>query len=85
MIGGLLLSQLAPGFPAIVTRFHLRTKRLLPLYQSVYFYPVWEYKKVLQWVIDVCLSFYPPLIHTPIPISTLPFNCQLGFFFLLLY
>ncbi|ROV96004.1 hypothetical protein VMCG_07993 [Cytospora schulzeri] len=43
-----------PGFPAIVTRFYLMTRPLPELYQSVYIYPISEYRKVLQWVIDMC-------------------------------
>ncbi len=44
-----------PGFPAIVTRFHLLTRPLLTMYQSLYIYPISEYKKVLQWEIDASL------------------------------
>ncbi|KAH6647970.1 FAD binding domain protein [Truncatella angustata] len=43
-----------PGFPAVVTKFHLHTRPLLQMFDSTYVYPVSEYKKVLQWVIDVC-------------------------------
>lgn len=43
-----------PGFPAIVTRFYLNTRPLTPVYQSVYIWPIAEYKTALQWVIDVC-------------------------------
>ena len=42
-----------PGFPGVVTRFHLLTRPLLSMYQSLYIYPISEYKKVLQWEIDV--------------------------------
>lgn len=56
-----------PGFPAIVTRFYLLTRPLLEMYQSLYFYPVSLFKKVLQWEINVC---YPPL---PLPhVTSLP-------------
>ena len=55
-----------PGFPAVVTRFHLMTRPLPEMYQSLYIYPISEYKKVLKWVIDVgsghesfSLSFSP--------------------------
>ncbi|KUI56174.1 6-hydroxy-D-nicotine oxidase [Cytospora mali] len=43
-----------PGFPAIITRFYLKTRPLHEMYQSLYIYPISEYRKVLQWVIDVC-------------------------------
>ncbi|KAF7558470.1 hypothetical protein G7046_g5683 [Stylonectria norvegica] len=60
-----------PGFPAVVTRFRLKTRPLEGVYQSVYLYPASEYHTVLQWVIDtsetshpgmeiVCLALYPP-------------------------
>ncbi|KAB5566899.1 FAD binding domain protein [Coniochaeta sp. 2T2.1] len=42
-----------PGFPAIVTRWYLLTRPLLEMYQSVYVFPIAEYRKVLQWVVDV--------------------------------
>jgi FAD/FMN-containing dehydrogenase len=41
------------GFPAIITRFYLLTRPLLEMYQSLYVFPISEYKRVLQWVIDV--------------------------------
>lgn len=47
------------GFPAIVTRFYLMTRPLPELYQSIYIYPISEYRKVLQWVIDVGLFYIP--------------------------
>ncbi|KAH8776765.1 FAD binding domain protein [Diaporthe sp. PMI_573] len=43
-----------PGFPAIVTRFHLLTRPLPEMYQSIYIWPISEYRKVLKWVIDIC-------------------------------
>ncbi|KAJ4423862.1 hypothetical protein N0V82_001446 [Gnomoniopsis sp. IMI 355080] len=43
-----------PGFPAIVTRFYLHTRPLPEMWQSIYIWPITEYKKVLQWVVDVC-------------------------------
>ncbi|KAJ9132172.1 FAD binding domain protein [Pleurostoma richardsiae] len=42
-----------PGFPAIVTRFYLATRPVREMYQSLYFYPMSEYRTVLQWVIDL--------------------------------
>ncbi|KAI0009219.1 FAD-binding domain-containing protein [Xylariaceae sp. FL0662B] len=41
-----------PGFPAVVTKFHLLTRPLINMYNCVYVYPVSEYRTVLQWVID---------------------------------
>lgn len=51
MVGGGLT-----GFPAIVSRFYLQTRPLPEMYQSIYFWPISEYKKVLQWVIDVRIT-----------------------------
>ncbi|KAK4232632.1 FAD binding domain protein [Podospora fimiseda] len=42
-----------PGFPAIVTRFHLKTLPLPTLYQSLYFFPITSFKQVLQWLIHI--------------------------------
>lgn len=41
------------GFPAIVTRFHLKTVPLFEMYQSLYIYPISEYRTVQKWVVDV--------------------------------
>ncbi|KAI0876745.1 FAD binding domain protein [Hypoxylon argillaceum] len=43
-----------PGFPAIITSFHLLTRPLLQMYNSVYIYPKSMFRTVLQWVIDTC-------------------------------
>ncbi|KAI1129380.1 FAD binding domain protein [Nemania abortiva] len=43
-----------PGFPAIVTSFHLLTRPFLRMFNSVYIYPQSMFRTVLQWVIDVC-------------------------------
>ncbi|KAI1741408.1 FAD-binding domain-containing protein [Xylaria scruposa] len=43
-----------PGFPAIVTSFHLLTRPLLQMYNSVFIYPQSMFRTVLQWVIDTC-------------------------------
>lgn len=44
-----------PGFPAIVTRFHLLTRPLATaMCQSLYLWPIEQYAAVLQWVVDVC-------------------------------
>ncbi|KAK4458132.1 FAD binding domain protein [Cladorrhinum samala] len=42
-----------PGFPAIVTRFHLKTVPLPEMYQSLYFFPITDFKEVLEWLIDI--------------------------------
>ncbi|KAH9907509.1 FAD-binding domain-containing protein [Xylariomycetidae sp. FL2044] len=42
-----------PGFPGVVTRFHLLTRPALEMYNCIYVYPVKHYRRVLQWVIDV--------------------------------
>jgi len=39
-----------PGFPALVTRFHLLTRPLPPLHQSLYFFPLSAFQPVLRWV-----------------------------------
>ncbi|KAK3394934.1 FAD binding domain protein [Podospora didyma] len=66
-----------PGFPGIATRFHLLTRPLQQLYQSIYIFPISECKSVLQTVIDVAptadldtemvvvTSFTPP--DSPVP------------------
>lgn len=51
------------GFPAIVTRFYLMTRALPEMFQSIYFWPISELKKVLQWVIDVSIAW---LLAVPI-------------------
>ncbi|KAI1116398.1 FAD-binding domain-containing protein [Nemania sp. NC0429] len=43
-----------PGFPAIVTSFHLLTRPLLQMYSCVYIYPRAMFRTVLQWVINTC-------------------------------
>ncbi|CCC06650.1 hypothetical protein SMACR_00675 [Sordaria macrospora] len=48
-----------PGFPAIVTRFYLLTRPLMEMYQSLYFYPVSLFKKVLQWEINIAPTCDP--------------------------
>lgn len=37
----------------MITRFHLNTKPLLSMFESLYFYPKSEARKVLKWVADV--------------------------------
>ncbi|KAH8896034.1 FAD binding domain protein [Thozetella sp. PMI_491] len=50
-----------PGFPAVVTRFYLHTRPLISMWQSLYFYPISEYRKVLQWEIDLCPTADPSI------------------------
>ncbi|KAK3692957.1 FAD binding domain protein [Podospora appendiculata] len=65
-----------PGFPAVVTRFHLRTRPLLQLFHSVYVYPLAAFRAVLAWAIEaaptadpdtemVCVSSYSPGATVP--------------------
>ncbi len=39
-----------------MTRFYLLTRPVRSMYQSLYIYPVSEYRSVLRWVVDVCTS-----------------------------
>ncbi|KAI1496680.1 hypothetical protein F5X99DRAFT_424347 [Biscogniauxia marginata] len=48
-----------PGFPAVVTRFHLLTRPLPELYNCVYVYPQSMYRTVLQWVVDTAPTADP--------------------------
>ncbi|TEA21066.1 6-hydroxy-D-nicotine oxidase [Colletotrichum sidae] len=48
-----------PGFPAIVTRFHLRTRPLTAMYQSLYFYPLDRFEEILNWVIKISPTASP--------------------------
>ncbi|KAI1424064.1 FAD-binding domain-containing protein [Xylaria sp. FL1777] len=48
-----------PGFPAIVTSFHLTTRPFLQMYNTVYIYPQSMFRTVLQWVIDTCPTADP--------------------------
>ncbi|KAK0617452.1 hypothetical protein B0T14DRAFT_498463 [Immersiella caudata] len=48
-----------PGFPAIVTRFHLQTRPLDTLYQSLYFFLLSDFQAVLRWVSAAALSADP--------------------------
>ncbi|KAF6808706.1 hypothetical protein CSOJ01_07378 [Colletotrichum sojae] len=42
-----------PGFPAMVTRFHLHTRPLTGMYQSLYFYPLSRFAEILNWVVAI--------------------------------
>ncbi|KAI0394236.1 FAD-binding domain-containing protein [Xylariaceae sp. FL0594] len=48
-----------PGFPAIVTAFHLQTRPLLKMYSSAYLFKAQEWRTALQWVIDVAPTADP--------------------------
>ncbi|EXF82045.1 hypothetical protein CFIO01_00559 [Colletotrichum fioriniae PJ7] len=50
-----------PGFPAIVTRFHLRTRPLTGMFQSLYFYSLDRFEEILNWVIKVSPKASPEL------------------------
>ncbi|KAK3349305.1 FAD binding domain protein [Lasiosphaeria hispida] len=62
-----------PGFPAIVTRFHLLTRPLTQIYQSLYFFPLSAFRTILQWEIDLAPTADPDTeivgvtSHFPIP------------------
>ncbi|KAK0733246.1 FAD binding domain protein [Lasiosphaeria miniovina] len=72
-----------PGFPAIVTRFHLATRPATQLYQSLYMFPIAEFKSALQWVVDlsptadadteivVVTSYLSPSDETPTVLANL--------------
>ncbi|KAF4899681.1 6-hydroxy-D-nicotine oxidase [Colletotrichum fructicola] len=48
-----------PGFPAVVVRFHLRTRPLSGMYQSLYFYSLDRFEEILNWVIKICPTAPP--------------------------
>ncbi|ORY62579.1 FAD binding domain protein [Pseudomassariella vexata] len=48
-----------PGFAAVATRFHLMTRPLTSMFNCIYVYPISEYRKVLQWVVDLCPTADP--------------------------
>ncbi|KAK4173680.1 hypothetical protein QBC36DRAFT_244967 [Triangularia setosa] len=50
-----------PGFPAIVTRFYLGTLPLPPMWQSLYFFDIANFKDVLEWMIKLCPTASPTL------------------------
>ncbi|KAJ0307854.1 hypothetical protein COL516b_003825 [Colletotrichum fioriniae] len=50
-----------PGFPAIVIRFHLRTRPLTGMFQSLYFYSLDRFEEILNWVIKVSPKASPEL------------------------
>ncbi|CAH0051861.1 unnamed protein product [Clonostachys solani] len=61
-----------PGFPGVVTRFHLKTRPLSKaMRSSTYVYPVEAYREVFEWILQlaptfdidteiVMISCYPP-------------------------
>ncbi|GAM86967.1 hypothetical protein ANO11243_049880 [Dothideomycetidae sp. 11243] len=47
-----------PGFPAIVTRFHLRVRHSYSgMLASTFVYPITKYAEVMKWVTDISPSF----------------------------
>ncbi|TQN69593.1 6-hydroxy-D-nicotine oxidase, partial [Colletotrichum shisoi] len=50
-----------PGFPAVVTRFYLRTRPLAGMFQSLYFYSLDRFDEILNWVIKVSPKASPDL------------------------
>ncbi|KAI9731403.1 MAG: hypothetical protein M1834_005309 [Cirrosporium novae-zelandiae] len=46
-----------PEFPAIVTRFYLKTRPLLPVYKRcTYIWPITSYETVFKWLLDLLPS-----------------------------
>lgn len=47
-----------PGFPAIITRFHLKIRKQIPaMLSSAFIYPISKYTEVMNWVINITTSF----------------------------
>ncbi|CAO2653582.1 Nn.00g029930.m01.CDS01 [Neocucurbitaria sp. VM-36] len=47
-----------PGFPAIVTRFHLQLRQKIPnMLSSAFVYPIAKYREVMEWVVSIAPSF----------------------------
>ncbi|CAP66889.1 uncharacterized protein PODANS_4_6200 [Podospora anserina S mat+] len=50
-----------PAFPAVVTRFYMKTLSLLPMWQSLYFFDITKFKEVLEWLIKLSPTASPTL------------------------
>ncbi|KAK4197330.1 hypothetical protein QBC40DRAFT_232358 [Triangularia verruculosa] len=50
-----------PGFPAIVTRFYLRTVPLLPMWQSLYFFDIVNFNEIQEWIVKLSPTASPTL------------------------
>lgn len=47
-----------PGFPAIITRFHLKIRKQIPaMLSSTFVYPISKYTEVMNWIINITLDF----------------------------
>lgn len=47
-----------PGFPAIVTRFHLKIRKQVPaMLSSTFVYPIEKYTEVMNWAINITPSY----------------------------
>lgn len=47
-----------PGFPGVVTRFHLATRPKIPsMLSSAFIYPIAKYKEVMNWVINITPNY----------------------------
>lgn len=47
-----------PGFPGVVTRFHLTTRPKIPsMLSSAFIYPIAKYKEVMNWVINITPNY----------------------------
>ncbi|KEQ82938.1 FAD-binding domain-containing protein [Aureobasidium pullulans EXF-150] len=47
-----------PGFPAVITRFHLKIRKQIPaMLSSTFLYPIARYDEVMNWIISITPSF----------------------------
>lgn len=47
-----------PGFPAIVTRFHLKVRPKIPfMLSSAFIYPISKYREVMEWVTSITADY----------------------------
>lgn len=61
-----------PAFPAVVTRFYMKTLSLLPMWQSLYFFDITKFKEVLEWLIKVSSLPIFSIFPTLTPATALP-------------
>lgn len=47
-----------PGFPGVVTRFHLNVRPKIPnMLSSAFIYPISKYKEVMNWVVNITPTY----------------------------
>ena len=47
-----------PGFPGIVTRFHLKVRPKIPaMLSSAFVYPIAKYREVMEWTLNITPNF----------------------------